>query len=643
MNPVMTSTEVGGAPVGVAHKNAPPGVANIMPSTDVKKADMVLSHVASDPIEARTDEPTSARGDPAGSGLESGPGPPDQGNDMPASSGEGRPEIPADDGDVARLADKSVAAPEAVQDGFGLATTVTEDAGAGAGGENVAARAVVASRAAPDGGGDADLADAADTGPDIGASKPAADGAERPGRDASADPCPAAGADDPSAITAAAHALDQMTFDGRGSGTPGGAANEAPVDKPTSPPDDPAGSRLGMGVGSPDEANDAPAGSGGGRPDTDAGNSNQEQRVSGDPPTVNGAGAADPAENPGVNDDAGRDGQHGDSEDAAAADPSAPATDAGAADPTENPDAADEAGRGEPPADGDGDVEQNRSPENLPRHAGKEPAKKPAKKAAKKFPAKKRPKATLENADFFKEGFDRCQKLAGRSALTGRARDVALYDSVESVVIYVHDARFTSQGFRMFCKQNNLACTKATEKNQIAAVIRVIEPGINKTTAGDRGIGARYALKQGCAPDGVAAFLAEIGLDTAVKKAREVRKAERLAESGSAQAPAPLSRLVISGVPDGLDGLVTFTVNIVANGQGRFISRAPVEMMADTPADSAAPPEGGDADEPSAGIASGALGEQNSPGTSAGAHDARQDGEDAAGDKNVAEGVGVAA
>jgi hypothetical protein len=109
-----------------------------------------------------------------------------------------------------------------------------------------------------------------------------------------------------------------------------------------------------------------------------------------------------------------------------------------------------------------------------------------------------------------------------------------------------------------------------------------------------------------------------------VRDARAAKRGER---------PARETRLIIIGAPSTLAGLVTVTINVGPRG-ARFVSVAPAEPFADTPADTVAPPDGGDGFEPSDEIAP-ALDEANSPGTSAGA----DDGGDAVGEESIREEI----
>ena len=95
------------------------------------------------------DKLTSVPDEPASAEVEIHADAPDHANDTPAGSGGGLREIDAGAGDLAQLTDNSLAAPETVHDGLGLAPTVTDDVGAaaGAGGENIAGGDVVGSDA----------------------------------------------------------------------------------------------------------------------------------------------------------------------------------------------------------------------------------------------------------------------------------------------------------------------------------------------------------------------------------------------------------------------------------------------------------------------------------------------------------------
>jgi hypothetical protein len=173
------------------------------------------------------------------------------------------------------------------------------------------------------------------------------------------------------------------------------------------------------------------------------------------------------------------------------------------------------------------------------------------------------------------------------------AKRIELYVAVATLV---SARRFDIEEY---CFAASMVCTKATRSNPHAAVFQGAMPNLDKKLTSKWGIGNAYALKEADGLPGLSKYLHEHSMEKCVRNARRAKAAERAARPGPTGTRQLLSRLVISGVPAGLDGRVTVTI-AVSNGKARFISQAAAEMVADTPVVCVAPPSGGDMDAPSA-------------------------------------------
>jgi hypothetical protein len=217
--------------------------------------------------------------------------------------------------------------------------------------------------------------------------------------------------------------------------------------------------------------------------------------------------------------------------------------------------------------------------------------------------------------------------------------------AAKRIELYVAVATFVSaRRFDIveYCFAASMACTKATRSNPHAAVFQGAMPNLDRKLTSKWGIGNAYALKEAGGLPGLGNYLHEHRMEECVRGARRVKAAERAARLGPTGTRQLLSRLVISGVPAGLDGRVTVTI-AVSDGKARFISQAPAEMVANTPVVCIAPPSGGDMDAPSAETALGEADGSSLSSSRPSVPDIRHGENDATGDSPLAQEAPAAA